>query len=82
MNYFLIYICIGILLGIAVGQFLQINKLWKRVNVMFDSIFTNHKRLNDIDTQIDKIYEHLSWHEDKLMDMYPQPEDFQEKGDN
>lgn len=49
---------------------------------MFDSIFTNHKRLNDIDTQIDKIYEHLSWHEDKLMDMYPQPEDFQEKGDN
>ncbi len=67
---------IGILLGIAISQFLQISKLWKRVNVMFDSIFTNHNRLNDMEKQIDKIYGHLSWCEGRISESLPTPEDF------
>tara|TARA_R100000458_G_C8094806_1_gene123977 strand:+ start:338 stop:586 length:249 start_codon:yes stop_codon:yes gene_type:complete len=70
---YLLPTCVGILLGLAYGAYRNINKLFNRCDIQFDSIVTNHQRLDKIDEQIDKIYEHLSWHESKIIEHYPEP---------
>ena len=72
----IISICIGILLAITVALYRQITKVWRRVNVLFDSIFTCNNRINTVDDEIDKLWSHITWCQDQLNKPYPTPEDF------